>query len=96
MEVVEPTRNHDWHATSRNQKRADLSFRVDCDDHARARWAASPEHGSRCQPRDVEVPIRCVVVDCVVIDVHDFEALSRSGHKRWAASSPRERGRVLH
>ena len=63
---------------TRNQKRADpSSFRVDRDDHASARRAASSEHGSRCQPRDVEIRIRCVVVDCIVINAHGCQELAR-------------------
>jgi hypothetical protein len=43
------------------------------------RWSrvTSSEHGSQCQPRDVEIRIRCVVVDCVVIEGDDCEELAR-------------------
>ena len=37
------------------------------------RRLASSEHGIRCQSRDVEIRIRCVVVDCVVIEGDDCE-----------------------
>jgi hypothetical protein len=74
MEVVEPTRNHESHAQP--EESGPLLFRVDRDDHASARRAASSEHGSRCQPRDVEIRIRCVVVDCIVINAHGCQELA--------------------